>query len=340
MLVLTTRAFAIAMSNKDGPTLMWKALILASIVHGVASIYQYIAALFNLPFIGISRTHDLTLEQGVADIAAFEYDSGVIVLRPGGLAGEPKTAAVVFGINLFTVLLSRIPPGIPNKWIYLSNLSIAMSAIGFIGAFSTSAVISFSIAYIVFLMTGLARLSKFFKQFFITILLFICIDFLLDTYSLPSLRELLLIRSVDRIGSENLDEPVEAAIRLISQNPDILFFGTGIGGGSFYIMDYLGHIFQYALTPNVGLIALLLEFGLTGTLLMLAPFVILATLTIRNSNRYVDWQNNWQRRFLLILGLSTMLFMLGGSGIALGYPLAIGSILAASQQNWKARQCV
>lgn len=331
-LVLTAKAFAIAMSDERGVILMWKALMLLGLVHGIAFIYQYIAAQWGLPYIGISRAHGLTSESGVADFAAFAADGGMAILRPGGLAGEPKSAAVVFGIIILTGLISGLPQNISKSWEKLARISVVLSSICFVGTFATSGFIGFMVAYVLFWPLGIVRLSSAIKMLSIVMIIIFGYGYLSSVLGLPGLMDLMTLRTTDRLsGGAEMDPPVAAAIEILSQDWLVLFFGTGIGGGSFYIMEFIGQIFEYALSPNIGFIALLLEFGLIGGSLMLLPFTGLIILLVRKMHSPNSFAAIWNIRFLLVLGLSTMILILAGSGIALGFPLAIGSILGASQ---------
>ena len=107
----------------------------------------------------------------------------------------------------------------------------------------------------------------------------------------------------------------------------ILFFGTGIGGGTFYIEDFLNEVSGFAITPNVGIIALCLEEGLIGLFLLLAPFSWLIILLIIKMLNQDGSNGKWEMRFMLSLAISTMTFMLASSGIGLGFQLSIGSLL-------------
>jgi hypothetical protein len=334
-LVLSSLTFAIAMSDQNGPLLMWKALVLIALLHGVAFLYQYIAVYYGLPLIGISRAHGLTSLDDIGDVAVFGLD-GFAIYRPGGLAGEPKTVAVIFGITLLAAFLVGRPPVIGRRWIYLSRTALVLSIVGFVGAFSTSAYVGFVIAVTGLMAIGGIGRLKYVKYFFIAIILIFASDYVLITFGLPSLRELLSVRLLERIYENEIDPPVEAAIEILANNDLILLFGAGFGGGTFYIQDRLASSFEYALTPNVGAVAILLEIGLVGTLLLFVPFALTILLARRKMSK-LDVDNAWESRFLLVLGITTMSFMLTGSGIPLGFPLAIGSVLGAVNLSARSR---
>ena len=330
-LAFTARAFAGAMTQKKGVLLMWKALMLLGIAHGIAFLYQYAASSFGLPYIGISRAHGLSMESG-GDVAAFAIEGGQVILRPGGLAGEPKSVAVIFGIILLTGLIAGKPQNISKQWLTIASISMLLSLIGFVGAFSTSCFIAFISVYVALVSLRLVRFSSMILSIPLLAILIVGSNYILSILDLPTLIDLISIRTVERLGDDfAMDGPVEIAIQIMSQEPLVLFFGTGIGGGSFRIMEFMREVFKYAYSPNIGLIALLFELGLVGTLLLLLPYSFLVILVARKIHSCNFSDDKWSLKFLLILSLSTMIFILSGTGIALGYSLAVGSILSASQ---------
>lgn len=331
-LAFTARAFAQAMTMPSGPQTMWKALVLMGLVHGVAFSYQYLASAFGLPYIGISRAHGQTLIEGTADFAAFRI-AGMDILRPGGLAGEPKTVAVIFGIVLLPCLLAGRPVGLSRRWEIASSASVAMAAVGFVGAFSTSAFIGAALAYLLLIGIGMVRAKRTFIVVGVFVATMVSIEGVLRWLELPGITELLRERTLDRLqGGERLDPPVAAALQLLSHDVRILFFGTGNGGGTFFVKEQLGvSDFEYAMTPNVGMVAMLLEFGVLGSLLLLLPAGYLFFLATARMRRHSTEDGKWEVKFLLALSVTCFVLMLSGSGIALGYPLAIGGLLGAAQ---------
>jgi hypothetical protein len=330
-LALTARNFAGAMTQKQGVLLMWKTLMLLGIAHGIAFLYQYAASLLGLPYIGISRAHGLSIESE-SNFAAFVIESGQIVLRPGGLAGEPKTVAVLFGIILLTGLIAGKPQNVSKQWLTIASVSILLSLIGFIGAFSTSCFIAFISVYLALVSLRLVRFSSMILSIPILAIIIVGSNYILSVLELPTLIDLMSIRTVDRLTNDaEMDRPVKIAIQIMSQEPLVLFFGTGIGGGSFRIMEFMKEVFEYSYSPNIGLVVLLFEWGLVGSLLLLLPYCFLVILVVKKLHSCSFSNDKWILKFLLILSLSAMGFMLSGSGIAIGYPLAVGSILGASQ---------
>jgi len=326
-LVLATRSFASALIESDAPLLLWKALMLIGLVHGTAFIYQYLASVFGFPLIGISRAHGLTIDAYSGDVAAFAVGD-LEILRPGGLAGEPKTVVVLFGIVLTVGAIAKMPPKISDRWRRLATCSLLFSVIGFIGAFSTSGFVGLALAFTALTGFALINLRKYLFVIVSLLAAYGLTNYLLGYVNLPSIAELLSLRITDRIVSGEVDAPVAASLEVLSGNVLILLIGTGLGGGTFYIQSILNEAFEYALAPNIGAVALLLEYGLIGTLLFGIPFLLLA-VKARDQIRFLGLTSAWEQTFLVVLGLSTMSFMLTGSGIALGYPLAIGGILGA-----------
>lgn len=329
LLGMTARNLALAMTSERGAVLMWKGLVILGVVHGAAFLYQYLATAFGFPYIGISRAHGLNFEAGAGDVAAFALDGGVEILRPGGLAGEPKTVAIVFGIVILGILASANVIGVSKRWLMLSKISLLLSSVGILGAFSTSGYIGFVVAYTFLVVLGAIRVRMAIKAVLLFVVFFVFGEVLLRLLGLPGFLDLLLARTVDRVGGGGgMDPPVEAAIAILSNDYSVLLLGTGIGGGSFRIMQQLGMVFEFALAPNVGFVALLLEFGVLGFVLLLLPFL---ALTLRVA-KFLRRPGEWSSRFLLSLSVASMTFMMTGSGIALGYSLAVGCLLGAASR--------
>lgn len=336
-IMLSVKAFAVGMLHRDGPVLLWKALTFVMLIHGLASLYQYLAVGLGYPLIGISRSHGETGQAGVADVAAFGVGDELIY-RPGGLAGEPKTAAILFGIYFISHLLSASPLVASRNWKRLARLSFVLSVFGFFAAFSTSAFVgALLVPFLALPLYAMNKrqLFKYFMIVFFSIVVFITAYFVLTEFSGIDLVDLMMNRTIERFDMNEIDPPILAALSVIWNDPVVLFFGTGIGGGSFSIMEYLNTVYQYAFAPNVGMVLFLLEFGLVGSLLLLVPFALL-TLKISTfiRNHRVSSSSDmtqWTVKFLFIVGVSTMCFILSGSGISMGFPLALGCLLAAAQ---------
>jgi len=341
-LVLSARAFAVAMSEPRGPLLMWKALIVMGIIHGLASGYQYIAWFTGLPLIEISLAHEWGLELGMTDVVAAFTIGDFNIIRPAGLAGEPRYASALFGIVLLAAFFIGRPPTITKAWLRLSTISIGLATLGFIGAFSTSGYVGFVVGLVGLGMMGainLISLSRIIKYVLCLMVMILILSYLLVAAGYPSLIDLLIMRSVERIGTAEMYYlPNQAAIEILFSNWSVFFFGTGIGGGTFFVQDALDLSFEYALMPTIGALALFLEIGLIGTLLLFIPFFALLVMA-RKKMRNINSQNRWEMRFLLTLAITAMIFMLAGSSVgALGYPVAIGSILGAVNFLQRQRQ--
>lgn len=337
-MVMSSRALAAGLLHEHGGIILWKGLTVAALVHGIASLYQYLAIAAGLPLIGISRSHGETIDGGVGDVAAFDFGGITDIYRPGGLAGEPKTVAVIFGIYLFCQILSGWPPGASVRWKQLAKCAVAMSLVCFVGAFATSAFLGAAMCAVVlvpFFANSRRNLTKLVKYFVLSVvalaIAFVGVKYLLNI----NFFDIIMLRTIGRIGEGGVDAPIEAALHIIASSPMVLFFGTGIGGGSFEIMSYLKTVYQYALAPNVNMVLMLLEFGAVGTLLLLVPFCILSLrvgAVIRDSRRSGGSSvRSWSVKLMFVAGVSTMCLMVSGSGIPMGFSLSVGCMLAAAQ---------
>jgi hypothetical protein len=327
LLVFATMSLSIALSGpKDGKT-FWIGLRWIAVIHGVFFLYQYFAALIGLPLIGISRAHGLTLNNEIADVAAFVTGSGLEILRPGGLAGEPKTVAVVFGILLLSIVYVGHQFDSNKNERLLTIISSLLSFFCFFAAFSTSAFFGLSAAFL--FMVVVLRAKYFIKIFFRLLFLIISATIvLLLIFPISEFITLLSERTIDRLEGQ-LDPPVEASIDAIMNSIFIALFGTGEGGSSFIVMKYLSTTFEYSYAPNIGIIRLLVENGFVGAFLFFGAYAILAKKALLK----IHLDQSLTRRLFLTISISTMFLCMAGSGILLGIPLSIASIYAAQVNN-------
>jgi len=318
-LAACTVGVARALMTPQGPAIFRTLLAVTAVVHGLASLYQYVAFESGLTLIGISR-----MGQDTADFAAFDSPLGVVV-RPGGLSGEPKTVAAFFGMFLLTILFAPRPANATRAQKMLEIGAAVLSAIGFVLAFSTSAFIGAGVALCVLMALGVVRTKTTVRLGIIgaaTILVWQS----LTAISMADLQQLLDMRLAGRLtGGGVLDTPVEASLLAMRDNPWIAIFGVGLGGSSFLTMQFIGMGYEYAYAPNIALILLLVETGVVGTLLLLAPW---AHMVLQCRTQF--HRGDPDVPFLLVLTVSAMLLQLSGSGIALGFPLAIGAACALS----------
>lgn len=329
-LFLSTRALTGILRDAEAVYLLWSMSKIVAIIHGVASIYQWIALEIGLPLIGISRSHDLTLGGEVGDIAMFLDQFGREIIRPGGLAGEPKTVAVIFGMVFLTSTLLGFSLDRNKRDKYLSVAVVILSAFGFVVASSTSAFLGEIATVIFFYLTGMYRYRKnlfYSLVFFIAAILIILAIFLsIDNSGLDELKDIFFQRTFNRLD-EKMDLPVEAALVAMRENPLILVLGVGAGGSSFLVMEFLKESFKYAYAPNIGFILLFVEHGLVGVGLFLGVFFFQVMKVVKRLRK----KESNEIKLLLSVGVSTMILSLCGSGIPMGYPLAVACIIAATQ---------
>ncbi len=329
-IVLATRALANALLSDRAPRLLWDALTVAVLVHGGFTIYQFMAWYFGWPLVGISRAHGDTLIQGMADIAVFETGFGLEMVRPSGLAGEPKTAAVLYGMYLLTHMFAGYPGGIGRvrKWMGLT--AVALAFIGYLLAFSTSVFLGSVAAFLLLLMLFRRNVRP--QRFIYVIALFVGIVLIwqhVNPGGMDNLIDLLQQRTVGRLQGD-MDPPVEASMEALRTNTSVLLFGTGAGGSSFLVMKYFGFIYDYAFAPSIGFVLILVEHGIVGTLLLMVP---VGVIFLRFLSAPEETEDKWRYDYLRGMGISTFCIILSGSGIALGPALAIGCLTAGTRNN-------
>lgn len=332
MAALLTRATVLALNDGRQVQVFWRMFTYAMLIHGLASLYQLLAGSFGLPLLGISRPFDLAMSGQVADVAMFGTESGQSVYRPGGLAGEPKGVAVLYGIYLTGYLFGGSSLLLSQRDRLISRAAFLLALLGFIAAFSTSAFIGIiPVALVCLYVWGIGKFTK--TAFYLLLFLLISVPLwaLVSSISLDDFYRIMELRTTGRFDNGELDLPVAASIDEIRTNPLVALFGTGAGGSSFVIMKYLNQAFDYAYAPNVGIVFILVEHGLFGLLLLFVPYALLFLNATRRSKRSRDPNIT----LLCAISISTFLLCLVGSGYAFGYPLAIASAAAALRLSVK-----
>ncbi len=328
VLVAVTVTLTSALLEKGGLKLLLFFLQLAAIVHGFASFYQVVAGNFGLPLIGISRSHGENANE-FGDVAAFISSRGNEILRPGGLMGEPKSAAVLFGIVLMHHIFFRIEYKLTTKQRLFHQLSLALSLFGFISAFSTSGFIGFAVAFFVIVFSTASsaeRLKIILRVLSFSVLLALGWSYL-NGANEDGLFDILADRSLGRFTEgQALDIPVEASLDKLMTSPLIAIFGVGMGGSSFVVMEYIGESFDYAFAPNIIFVLFLIESGLIGTLFFLGVF----TRHFARVRQSLLFKFDSEIKALFVVAVSAMIIGLSGSGIALGMPLAVACMAVAA----------
>lgn len=329
LMALSTMSLAAAFTAPGGGITFWRGLRWLAVVHGLVFLYQYLAMVLGWPLIGISRPHGLTAEEGVADIAMFVSDSGVEILRPGGLAGEPKAVATIFGIILFAILHLGRQLDRTRKERALTICAAILSFFCFFAAFSTSAYFGMGAAFVV---AATALRGRHFDKI-VRRLLLLAVPAVVVLFAYSSANDVLSIaseRTVDRLSSPQ-DPPVEASLRAMENSIPVALFGTGQGGSSFLVMSYLNSSFEYAYAPNIGFVLLAVESGIIGLLLFFGGYAILG----RRALSILRADASGIRLLFFTASISAMILCLSGSGIPLGMPLSIAAMYAAQAEENK-----
>jgi hypothetical protein len=328
MLVLSTMSLASAFAVPGGGRILWLALRWLGVVHGVLSIYQYWAITLGWPLLGISRPHGLTLEGRVADVAVFVSATGAEILRPGGLAGEPKAAAVIFGTVLFCALHAGYGLDRNRRERLLTTCAALLSFVGFVAALSTSAFVGLGAALILslFLSRGRYLSTVILLGSFLT-LAAVGLARWFD-WSLGDLLTVASERTIERLTGAP-DAPVAAALEAIRSSLPIALFGVGEGGSTFIVMEYLGQSFEYAYAPNIGFVRMFSENGLAGVLLFGTAYGILTMRSLRRVRAVADRY----RALFVSASISSLCLFMTGSGSHLGLALAASTMYAA-QADW------
>lgn len=327
MTAMLARATVLALTDSSQVQAFWKIFTYAMLAHGLASLYQLAAGRLGLPLLGISRPFEQVMADRVADVAMFGTESRQTVYRPGGLAGEPKGVAVLYAIYMTGYLFGGSALALGRRNLLVSRAVFMLSLLGFIAAFSTSAFIGIvPVAFFCLSIWGVKKFSK--TAFYLLLFLAIAIPLwaIVSSLSLDDFSRIIELRTVGRFeGGEEVDPSVVASIDEILAHPLVMLLGTGAGGSSFVIMKYLNQAFDYAYAPNVGIVLIIVEYGLIGMLLLFVPYAMVLLKAAERSKRSKDPNI----MLLCAISISTFMLCLTGSGYEFGFPLAIASAAAA-----------
>lgn len=327
MLVLVARAVALALIDRESVRTLWTYFCYIVMLHGLASLYQLVAVRVGLPVIGISRPFGLTAHAGTGDVAAFVTTAGDVITRPGGLAGEPKTAAIVFGMYIVCYLFGARELASTKRARLVGMATLGLAILGFLAAFSTSAIFGLGASLLLCLLVLGARRTRL-TMVYAVLLGAVAFGVWIHwtQASTGNFDAILMERTTRRVVDTPMDAPVQASLHAIKSNPWILIFGTGLGGSSFLTMKWLGESFSYSYAPNIGIVLSMVEVGCIGTILLLSPF---ALALLKLAHRVRHQAASAEASTLVALAISSLLLYLTGSGLPLSMPLAVGAIAGA-----------
>lgn len=257
---------AIALSRPGGLQKAIKVLILVGFLHSTYAIYQMAAYSTGMPATGIRRPYEgVGGESGGEQFAAFQV-MGESIYRPGSLIGEPKGLGVISLVWISAMLaLYMERKATPRmKW------AMVVSVIALFFTFSTSAWAGFIGAISIALWTARRRFSTRFTRVLLPVFLLIFSLIIGDVVGLlpeeQSLASLVQERTVMREYLADLAE-IEA-MRVLGDHPEMLLWGAGLGGMTFYIAENLGGS-DIVLFPNTGLLAYFCDMGFIGIALLI-----------------------------------------------------------------------
>lgn len=317
-----TLALSEALQRRGAMQLFFDLMTALVIIHGAMSLYQVAADELGLPLIGISRPH---LED--LDVARFSV-GGSTVLRPGGLAGEPKVVAVLFASYLLLRAFGAPRRLMTRRRRLLEQAAVVLSGFGLLMAFSTSSYVGLAIG-LVALVARFPSAVTFatVRVVVVAIIAFMAWSAIYGDASAAGLLELIRIRSIDRLTTEQAiaDPPIAASLMVLRDDPFVALFGTGLGGSSFVVMRYF-EISDTSFAPSVGMLLLLVETGAVGAFLLLgAVFAMFVTRMPAPTSPVAD-----ASRMYLCFGIAVFAQQMSGHGIPLGYPLSLACLSAAA----------
>lgn len=326
---------ALVSSTPEGFAKLARIVILAGVAISLYGIYQYVANKIGLPVVGIRRPSQFGLGVVEGEGSAAYVLGGERIFRVGSLVGEPKGlgAAIVFWLSLYWAyaIMSRgrdyLHKGIALLFIVVLWLTASTSA--WIGVLVGATVIAW---------VHLNHKIRLKRIIGITDIVVISIGVsLLAIANAPALFNLLTSvtevwqeRMVTRLNDPLTDLAVDTAIKILSENSLMVLFGTGIGGMSFYIAEYIGGIQQLILFPNIGFIGIISDIGILGLGLLIVTHFGGIREVLSNVKHRVKTDIN-QAKYSVVVATVGLIVLLQCMSFGMNwlYSVAFGFLIAA-----------
>jgi|GEM_PF-6164092 len=243
------------------------------------AIYQSVASRYGLPMTGLRNAYRGYTADGSGDFTAAYLLNGELVYRPGSFFHEPKFlgAGCVFWLSL---LLSDMFER-QFRTATVGSIAIVCYTLWLTASTGAWAAVLCCLALFLFISNRLAPLQLMEKVLIGGLACFVGLglSWAVGTEAFQNSALGIIVEerftkrlsSLDRKADEELDP---AAIQALLDRPYFILTGTGLGGISFYMDEYLRNSVDYhipgekavILNPSFGLVALLANLGLLGYL--------------------------------------------------------------------------
>ncbi len=243
------------------PTIIW-----AGCLHSAYAIYQVVAYYTGLPFTGLRRAAEgLTTDAEGEQLALTQY-ADMLLYRATSLVGEPKSFGAISLLWIAAVLTLYLERKATAKHRFILSAMLVALAL----TYSTTAWAGVLVAIAVFIkLSGFRSANLLGAGFLIAALLSTMLSSGILTLSADEILGIVTLRTSDRLfgeASELLEDLPEVETRkILAAHPEMLIFGTGLGGISFYIAENLGGGISTILFPNLGILGFICDLGLVGT---------------------------------------------------------------------------
>jgi len=267
---------AIVVSVPENFQKIRKLVIMIGVLHSFYALYQIVAFYAGFPVTGIRRPYS---EIGTAyDVVQYGLDNyfGVILYRVNSLVGEPKTFGTMslVWIGLLMSLFLESKQDKSSIWKMLLFLVVLLLT------YSTVAITGTLISISLFLLLSIYNNKLGVWSFIVWVFALGVGMFVLGKYNAlglgtGSLLEIFSERTIQSWQSILIfgpsDLPEVESLEILKERPWLIWFGTGLGGISFYIAQNIGGS-DIILAPNTGLLSFICSIGIVGILFMIIIF--------------------------------------------------------------------
>lgn len=260
--------------SKDAVYRLWNGIIAASTLVSLYGLYQMMGYYLGWPIMGINRAEqNLSGGYGLFNVHGIEF------FRLGSYVGEPKEAAKF--LLLSTILLVGIRLlGVKQCSKWLTNYGIlTLHVVALTLTFATSAFFAFAISAPLLAALWLILVKRVRVRSFVACAIGVtfALALLVNVVGEGLSKEVYEARVNARVGS--IDSPEGAALQFLSDHPEYLATGVGLGNSSFYLRPYFNPNYSHMLTVSLNsyYLELLVEGGFLGLamlLLFLATWIV------------------------------------------------------------------
>lgn len=276
IIVLVSWQIAVVLCNHDDFHRIRKIIILMGVLHSFYALYQISAFYLDLPMTGIRRPYsEIGKGYGIPQYGIDTY-MNTALYRVNSFVGEPKHFGTI-SLVWISLLMSLF---LESKQDKVSILKMFLFLVVLLLTYSTVAITGALITMSLFLLLSIYYNKSGLWSFILWVSSLVVIIFILGTYNIlgfgtGSILEIFSERTIQSWQSILIfgpnDLPEVESLEVLKERPWLIWFGTGLGGISFYIAQNIGGL-DIILSPNTGLLSFICSIGIVGIVFMIIVF--------------------------------------------------------------------